>query len=888
VQDRIVLLDGSYYAHRAHHAYPRLVADGEPTGALFGFAQALNQLDEALSPTRGAIVFAGATTFRAEEHPDYTGHRPLPPPELARQWAGLHTLAAAKGWSVVHCEGFEPLDVFARVLAECGGAEVVICGADKRYGALLGPHCRLFEPLEQTWLTAETIATEWGVAPARVADWIALCGQKSQGIPGVAGVGEKTAQALLAQFGDLEAVLSGAASITGKKGQVLQEQAPLARLSKRLATAEPSRVDLAVELARSAPRLVELRGLYVQWQFRALLQGLDTDSAADQERIDRSAYTAITTASALLEVAKALRAAGAFAVDLETTSLDPLQAEIVGYSFAWPGRAVYVPVRHRTAEGRVSPQLDPDEALGVLQPLLEDPSLGKVGQNLKYDSAVFTQAGVQLRGIVDDTMLADYLLEPEQTRHGLDDLALRHLGHRNITYSEVTGGRPEEISFADVDVAAATAYAAEDADVAWRLRERLRPMLTARGLLEVYQRVELPLIEVLASMERSGIGVDVQRLEGLATELAERIVQSEARVFALAGRPFQINSTRQLAEILFEERKLPHGKRTQSGWSTDADTLERLAELDPLPAEVLTYRGLTKLKSTYADTLPSFVSPVDGRIHTSFHQATAATGRLASNNPNLQNIPIRTEDGRRIRACFTARPGHSFVSLDYSQVELRVLAHYCQTGPLVESFQRGEDIHRRTASEIFSVPLDAVTSEQRRAAKAINFGIIYGMGPQRLAHDLRVSRAEATRYLEQYFARYDRVQAVQDELIARARRQGYAETLTGRKRPIPDIGAPQQRERAAAERIALNSPIQGSAADIIKLAMISAHGALRGFGKDAQLVLQVHDELLLEVRDERVAEVGAAVRHEMEAAFPLRVPLEVAVGVGRNWAEAHS
>lgn len=913
---QLLLIDGGYYAHRAHHAYPRMTANGAPTGALYGFANALWVLDEVYGhDTPGIVVFPTDHTFRVGLHAGYTGHRPTPPPEVALQWDALHELAQAWGFATVDCEDCEALDYFARWAAEDPRPELVLVGADRRYRGLLGPRVELFEALKGSVTTADDVLSELGIDAQRISDLVALSGDSSASIPGLPGIGEKTAAALLASHGDLDGVFAAAPTIKGKRGQILADGGDAARLSRQLAQPAPDRasIDASHADAPRRPRYAHLKQLLVTWQFRThlteladLLDSADGAHEAGESTsettsesagpgasehpapIDRGRYRCVASLEELDQCLAAARRAGRCAVDLETTSLDPLQAQVVGASLCWSASdAVYVPLRHRAGSQRAAGQPPLDAAWARLAAFFADASIAKTGQNLKYDTSVLRQHGVALAAIRGDTMLADYLLEPEQNRHGLDDLALRHLGHETIQFSEVTDGRPDEMSFADVSLERATEYAAEDAHVAWFLDQKLTPLLDERGLRRLYDEIEVPLVAVLADMESAGIGVDVDGLRALSVELGEKQEAVEAEIYELAGKRFSIQSPKQLAEILFDERGLEPIKRTKSGYSTDADTLEQLASRDPLPAKILEFRTLAKLKSTYVDTLPDAVSPVDGRIHTSFHQAVAATGRLSSNHPNLQNIPVRTEDGKRIRACFRAEPNHVFVSLDYSQVELRVLAHFCESGPLVESFVAGEDIHCRTAAEIFAVALEEVTPDQRRAAKAINFGIVYGMGASRLANDLRITPTDAARYLKQYFERYPEVKRVQTGLISRARQNGYAETLWGRKRAISDLSAPTQRSRGAAERIALNTPIQGSAADIIKAAMIAAHRQLTDSGLPARLLLQVHDELLVEVQEHAADEAEAIVRTAMQNAASLHVPLVVHAGRGATWAEAH-
>jgi DNA polymerase-1 len=727
------------------------------------------------------------------------------------------------------------------------------------------------------------------VPPERIIDVLALWGDSSDNVPGVPRIGEKTATKLIQAHGDLEAVLAAAPNIKGKMGESLRAFADQARLSRTLVTiVRDMDLGLGLEDLQRRERDVEaLQELFLRYQFRNHMKELQAEAgAAVASGIDRERYRTVRTEAELEAVVRGCRQAGRFAFDLETTSLDPLEAQLVGFALCWSERdAVYVPVGHDEGE-----QLSAEQALALLQPLLEDPEVGKTGQNLKYDLQVLRALGHRLEGIDGDTMLADYLLETGRTSRKLDDIAMRVLGHRMISYQEVTDGLAEDQGFSAVAIDDATAYAAEDAHVAWLLDRGFRERLVEGELDALYREVELPVIPVLAEMELNGIGVDVQALAALERELTASIEALEAEIHELAGRPFNVASPRQLAEVLFDEQGFEPLKKTKTGRSTDATTLEGLAARHPerrLPSAILEYRMLTKLRGTYVEALPQAVSSVDGRIHTSFHQAVAATGRLASMEPNLQNIPIRTPEGRRIRACFVARPGHVFLSADYSQIELRVLADYCGTGPLVEAFRSGEDIHRRTAAEVFGVAPMFVTPDQRRAAKAVNFGIIYGMSAFRLSNELGIPRRRAQRIIEDYFLHYPQVKAYVEGAIEAAREQGVATTRFGRRRMVADLGARIRHVREAAERIAVNTPIQGTAADIMKIAMVRVWRRLLRDHPEARLLLQVHDELLLEVPEAQLGAVRAAVVEEMVGAAALGVPLVVETGTGRSWDEAH-
>lgn len=888
---KLFLIDGSNHAFRVFFALPRMTANGFNTGALLGFSNMLRKFETDLKPDYVVVVFDKGKSFRSELYPDYKGHRPEMPAELREQWPHFNDLVEAWGYPCLAMEGLEADDIIGTLARRFASPdmEVTIVSGDKDFYQLINEHISILDVMKDKVVRHEGVHEKFGVDPEQVIDVLALMGDSSDNVPGVTGIGGKTATKLIQEYGSLDAVLEDAVNIKGKRGENLRDEAEIARLSRTLVTiVTDADLDLTLEALEEHPRdTAKLRELFMQWQFRTHLKHLESSDDAGGSVLDRSQYRTVRTPEELQAAVDAIRAVGRCAFDTETTSLDKRTAKLVGLCFCWSETdAIYVPMGHVVDGARVSGQMTEAEVMAIASPLLLDPEIGKIGQNLKYDLSVLRTNGYDLAGIELDTMIADYVLEPDRNRHNLDDLSLRYLGHSMISFSEATKD-VEDNQFAQVPIDQATLYAAEDAHVCWLLASKLEVALKERDLRGVIDTLELPLIPVLATMEANGMGVDVARLGTLAVEFEKRIEETQARVYFLAGREFSINSPKQLQQILFEERGLKPLKKTKTGYSTDADTLEFLADVDPLPAQILQWRALSKLKSTYVDTLPLAIAPSTGRIHTSFHQAVAATGRLASNNPNMQNIPIRSEDGRRIRDCFIARPGHVFLSADYSQVELRLLAHYCETGPLVEAFQEGQDIHSRTASEVFETAIADVTSHQRSAAKAINFGIIYGMSAFRLARDLRISQKEAAAYLAGYFARYPQVKGVHAALIEAARETGYAETLWGRQRPIPDINSSNGRDRQAAERLALNTPLQGSAADLIKRAMLGVHARLKRDSLPADLLLQVHDELLLEVPTESLESVTKAVREEMEGAASLCVPLKVDVGSGETWAKAH-
>ena len=880
---KLFLIDGSNQAFRAFFAIRTDMrgADGFPTRALFGFASMLQKLLRDHQPDFCAVVFDEGLSFRNELYPDYKGQRPDMPDDLRTQWPEFRPFSEAMGVTALAKRGYEADDIIGTLAVAHATDElkVWIVSSDKDFGQLVNENIHLFDAANDADLGATEIEDKWGVRPDQVIDLLALMGDTSDNVPGVPGVGPKKAAQFLKKYGDLDSVLAHAAEIGGKTGQSVADSVEVVALARQLVTIH---CDVALglglaDLALRTPDYPALEQLLMRYQFRRMLAEVQAELGEDSAReseVSREQYQTVDTVAGVKALAADLRKAGRFAFDSETTSLDPMRAKIVGMSFCWdPAFAVYVPIGH--TNGTNVP-----EAPEILAPLLADPSVKKTGQNLKYDLQVLLSNGLDLRGIDGDTMLADYLLDVDR-RHNLDDLAERHLGHKMISYGETT--RDTGGDFAAVPVAEAARYAAEDAHVAFLLDQKLE----LGPLAGVYREAELPLVPVLARMELAGIGVDVEALGLLSVELGERIAVMQTEIVAEAGQEFNLNSTKQLGVILFEKRGLKPIKKTKTGPSTDAATLEALAlQGDRLCGLILEYRELHKLKSTYVDTLPSAVG-VDGRIHTSFHQAVAATGRLSSNDPNLQNIPIRTAEGRRIRECFVARPGHRFLSADYSQIELRVLAHFCKEGPLVEAFRAGEDIHRRTAAEIFGVSPSLVSGEQRRAAKAINFGIVYGMSAFRLANELKIPRREAQAYIDGYFARSPQVRTFMEEAVSSAKEKGYAETILGRRRTVHQLDSKNPIERGAAERIAINTPVQGSAADLIKLAMIKVDARLRRELPGAHLLLQVHDELVLEVPEEILEAARTAVIEEMSGVWSLAVPLLVDTGDGLTWNAAH-
>lgn len=902
----IILIDASSFLYRAFHAMPDLRnREDLPTGAIYGVANMLRKLLRERDPRFVAAVFdAPGPTFRHERFSDYKAQRPAMPDDLTRQIPYIHQIIQMSGIPLLQISGVEADDVIgtlARRFAD-QGRDVLIITGDKDMAQLVDGRIQLLDTMSERYSDADAIKERFGVPPSLIVDWLTLVGDAVDNIPGVPGVGPKTASKWLQQYGSLDALVAHADEIKGKAGDNLRACLTQLPLYRELATIHTTlELPLSLEdLQRRAPDQEGLRELFRQLDFQSWLRELEQGQPAaapvrpaEAEPIDRERYRGIFTEQELDQLLAALEQAPWAAVDTETTSLDPNNAALVGLSFAWrtPGasgpEAVYIPVGHDYLGA--PPQLPLTRVLDTLRPYLESPERPKIGQNLKYDLRVLTRYGIRLGGIARDTMLESYVLQSTAHSHDMDTLAEQVLGHRTITFAEVTGKGKQQVSFAQVPVEQAIAYAAEDADVTWRLDERLWPQLEAEPRLKaLFRLVEMPLVPVLARMESTGVRIDPEPLRILSEELAAAMQTVEAQAHAQAGQPFNLNSPKQIQEILFDKLKLPVQKKTPGGApSTSEEVLSQLAESFDLPRLILEYRSLAKLKSTYADALPRMIDPGTGRVHTSFHQAVTSTGRLSSSDPNLQNIPVRTAQGRRIRQAFVAAPGCLLVSADYSQIELRIMAHLSGDARLLAAFAHGEDIHTATAAEIFGVSPAAVDPEQRRRAKTINFGLIYGMSPFGLAQALKIERNEAQRYVDRYFERYPGVRRYMDEMRAMARAQGYVETFFGRRLYVPEINSSNANRRAYAERTAINAPMQGTAADLIKLAMIAVDAWLQEDPGRGHMILQVHDELVLEVPEARVDEVKAALVKRMTGVAELAVPLEVSVGVGCNWDEAH-
>ena len=901
----LVLVDGSSYLFRAFHALPPLTTrDGTPTGALHGVLSMIQKLVLEERPSHVAVVFdAPGKTFRDAMYPEYKAHRPPMPDELRVQIEPLHQAIRTMGLPLLIIEGVEADDVIATLTRQAHehGLPVLISTGDKDMAQLSAPGVTLIDTMKNTRMDPAGVEEKFGVPPERIIDYLALVGDTSDNVPGVKGCGPKTAVKWLQEYGSLDGVMAAAPDMKGKAGENLREALAHLPLSRELVTVRDD-VQLPVDMEALKPSEPDLPGLIAlaeryelqrhlkAWQAKldGAQEAVSTVSVTAPVQISDAKYTAILDERTLEAWMKRLEKAELIAFDTETTSLDPMQAEIIGVSFAvQAGEAAYIPLAH--SYPGMPDQLGRAAVLKRLKPLLESPRHAKVGQNLKYDAHVLANHDIALAGIAHDTLLESYILDAGQNRHDLDTLARRHLEHENITYEAVAGKGAKQIPFEAVDIETATDYAAEDADITLRLHQVLWPRLEAeKSLREVYESIEIPLLPVLMRIERHGVQIDVPLLKRVSHELATRMHVLEKQAHELAGGPFNLASPKQLQEILFDKLGLPVVSKTPKGQpSTNEDVLEQLAEQHDLPRVILEHRGLAKLKSTYADKLPEAINPRTGRVHTMYQQAVASTGRLSSTDPNLQNIPIRSEEGRRIRQAFIAPAGQVILSADYSQIELRIMAHLSGDAGLLKAFAEGKDIHRATAAEVFGVPLDGVTDLQRRAAKAINFGLIYGMSAFGLARQLSIPRAEAQAYVDLYFARYPGVRRYMDEAREKARELGYTETLFGRRLQLPDIRTRDARRRQQAERVAINAPMQGTAADIIKRAMIDIDAWLAESAFPARMIMQVHDELVFEVPANKAAELAGIIKERMAAAAELAVPLVVEVGWGANWDEAH-
>ncbi|HED1421161.1 TPA: DNA polymerase I [Kluyvera georgiana] len=926
-ENPLILVDGSSYLYRAYHAFPPLTnRAGEPTGAMYGVLNMLRSLILQYQPTHAAVVFdAKGKTFRDELFEDYKSHRPPMPDDLRAQIEPLHTMVKAMGLPLLAVSGVEADDVIGTLAreAEKAGRPVLISTGDKDMAQLVTPGITLINTMTNTILGPDEVVTKYGVPPELIIDFLALMGDSSDNIPGVPGVGEKTAQALLQGLGGLDALYGEPEKIAGltfrgakTMAAKLEQNKDLAYLSYKLATIKTDvELELGCEqLTVAEPAADDLLTLFKKYEFKrwiadvesgTWMQAKGAKSAAKpagkaivaevEVEVEETAatlssenYVTILDEATLVSWIEKLKKAPLFAFDTETDSLDNISANMVGLSFAIePGVAAYVPVAHDYLDA--PDQIARERALELLKPLLEDDALLKVGQNLKYDRGILANYGIELRGIAYDTMLESYTLDSIAGRHDMDSLSDRWLKHKTITFEEIAGKGKNQLTFNQIALEEAGRYAAEDADVTLQLHLKMWPKLQKNeGPLRIFNEIEMPLVPVLSRVERNGVKIDPAVLHAHSQEIAKRLVELEQKAYEIAGEEFNLSSPKQLQTILFEKQGIKPLKKTPGGApSTSEEVLEELALDYPLPKVILEYRGLAKLKSTYTDKLPLMINPKTGRVHTSYHQAVTATGRLSSTDPNLQNIPVRNDEGRRIRQAFIAPEDYVIVSADYSQIELRIMAHLSRDEGLLKAFAEGKDIHRATAAEVFGLPLESVTGEQRRSAKAINFGLIYGMSAFGLARQLNIPRKEAQKYMDLYFERYPGVLEYMERTRAQAKDQGYVETLDGRRLYLPDIKASNAARRAGAERAAINAPMQGTAADIIKRAMIAVDGWLETEKPRVRMIMQVHDELVFEVHKDDVDAVAKKVHELMENSTTLDVPLLVEVGSGENWDQAH-
>ncbi len=912
---KLVLVDGSSYLYRAFHALPPLTnSKGEPTGAVLGVLNMLNKLLKDEAPERVAVVFdAPGRTFRDDLFDQYKAHRPPMPDDLRAQVQPLLDAVAAMGLPLLRISGVEADDVIG-TLAKRGaesGFDVLISTGDKDMAQLVGPQIELINTMSNLRLDRVGVKVKFDVFPEQIVDYLALIGDASDNIPGIKGVGPKTAAKWLNQYHTLDTLLEHAAEIPGKVGENLRNDLAGLELSRKLATIDAA-LDVGTtpeDLRAGEPDVPRLRELYTRLELRLLLKSLESAATASGtetvaptgvgilmpgERLGASGVVQTRHYEKILEQARLdawlakIDAAPLVSFDTETDSLNYLSARIVGLSIAvTPGEAAYVPLAHDYAGA--PPQLDRDRVLAALKPWLENSQKPKLGHHLKYDMHVLANYGIAIAGQRYDSMLESYVLNSVANRHDMDSAAERYLGIKTIHFEDVAGKGAKQITFNQVDVDRATEYAAEDADVTLQLHRALWPQIEALPkLATLYETIEQPLVAVLYRMERAGVLVDRQLLKAQSAELSSRMLELEQQAHGEAESPFNLDSPKQLQEILFGKLGIPVMRKTPTGQpSTAEDVLEELAETYALPKLILEYRGVAKLRSTYTEKLPEQIDPQTGRIHTSYHQAVAATGRLSSTDPNLQNIPIRTPEGRRIRQAFIAAPGFRLVAADYSQIELRIMAHLSADAALLRAFAEERDIHQATAAEVLGVPLASVDADQRRSAKAVNFGLIYGMSAFGLARQLGISRGDAQKYVDLYFERYPGVKRYMDETRQQARETGYVETVFGRRLYLPEIQSRNQALRQYAERSAINAPMQGTAADIIKRAMIDVDGWLQSSHVPARLIMQVHDELVLEVAEAEILHVARELRERMVRAADLKVPLKVDIGVGKNWDEAH-
>ena len=888
----LYLIDGSSYIFRAFFGVRQQLSTskGFPTNALYGFINMLQKVIREEKPDYLVVAFDSPDkTFRHKIYPNYKANRDAPPEELSRQFPYFEPLVKAYGLSSIRRPGFEADDIIG-TLAKKGkqkGLEIVIVSGDKDMMQLISPHIYMLDTMKNKKFMDKEVVEKFGVQADKVVEVMGLMGDSSDHIPGVAGVGPKTAAELIRKFGSIGALYKRIDEVEKKNvKEKLERDKENAFMSRELVC-----IDTAMDLEFNSDLMklgkvdsAKLKKMFEEFEFVSFLEGMQ-DGIANSLKIDRSEYKTILTEESFNDLMESLAKKKSFAFDVETTNKRPVWARLVGISFSFEdGNAFYLPLAHRYLG--VPEQLEFKVVREKLKQIFEDKSIKKCGHNIKYDLIVMSNEGIALDGVDFDTMIASYLLNPSSRGHGLDALTMEYFGHKNLTYKEMTGTGSKEIGFDEVEVDRATEYAAEDSDMTWRLKGKLQPQLKD-STLKLYKEIELPLLEVLAEIELNGVYVDRKYLTELSSKIDKQLLHLEKDIYVLADEEFNINSPKQLSVIFFEKLKLPVVKKTKTGYSTDVSVLEQLAVEHKLPEQVLSYRQLAKLKSTYVDALPREIFKNTGRVHTSFNQTVAATGRLSSSNPNLQNIPIRSDMGKEIRKAFTAEGDNMLLSADYSQIELRILAHLSKDKALKNAFDKGEDVHARTAADIFGSSLDQVDENSRRMAKAVNFGIIYGLSAFGLSRQLNISRKDAQDFIDQYFSLYSNVKDFMDNTIAEARECGYTLTMFNRRRYLPDLKSDNRQVRESAQRIAINSPIQGSAADLIKVAMIRLSRNLKKIKLNSKMILQVHDELLFECPVQEKKEIESLVRKEMEGACTLSVPLVVDIGWGKNWNEAH-
>ncbi|MFH1624909.1 MAG: DNA polymerase I [Pseudomonadota bacterium] len=885
---RLFLIDGSSYIYRAYFAISRLsTSSGFPTNAIFGFCNMLFKVIRDHTPDHLAVIFdAKGPTFRHEIYNEYKANRPVMPDDLALQIPYVKEIVDGFNVPVIELAGFEADDIIGTIAkeGEKKGIDVVIVTGDKDMFQLVTDRVTILDTMKDKRYGIREVMERFRVEPSRFTEIVGLAGDASDNIPGVPGVGEKTAVELIKEFGTIDNLLNNVDKVGGKRRrESLLAFGDQARLSKELATINTS-VPLTYDFndfCLSEPNKERLKKIFKELEFTKFLKEITPHATLSTEK-----YNVIFTEEEFDKLAEKLRNSQEFALDLETTAKDPMLAELVGISFSHkPHEAFYIPLSHRYLGAPT--QLEINYVLDTLREVLEDEKIKKIGQNIKYDYIVLRRYGIEVSGIKCDTMVASYLLNPSKHNHKLEDIAREYLDYEMIAYEAVVGKGKRALTFDQIDIKEASIYACEDSDVTLLLSHLLLPKLETDGFAPLFNDIEIPLIEVLAKVEMNGVKVDVDSLTRMSREIEGKLSLLMEEIYHLAGEEFNINSHQQLGNILFEKLQLPGARRTKTGYSTDVNMLTRLASEHGLPVKILDYRSLMKLKSTYLDALPKLIHPETGRIHTSYNQTVTATGRLSSSDPNLQNIPIRTQEGRKIRQAFISEEGWSLISADYSQVELRLLAHISEDDILIDSFEFDRDIHSEVASELFGIIPSMVTPEMRRQAKVINFGIIYGMSPFGLAQELRISRKTAQDYIDSYFQRYHGVKRYMDGIVLRARRDGYVTTLLNRRRYLPEINSKNPTVKQFTERTAINTPIQGSAADLIKAAMINISRRLSERRLSAKMIMQVHDELVFEVPDGEIAKVAEMVKEEMERVMELRVPLKVDVGIGKNWSEAH-